>query len=562
MTSRSQTSPQSPFFSVAIATYNGAKTLARTIESLQHQTYPADRYEIIVVDDGSTQDIRVVVQPYNVRFKRLATNGGLSVARNAGLAMARGDIFAGFDDDCIAAPDWLQQLATGYEQANVGGVGGVLINPNQPRNLAAQYLSATEIGTPPPPPTQATPPTLLSRLQAYLGDHFRKPHPTTTPQIVSELYGANSSFPVQHLRSVGGWDPTMSGVEDSDLSKRLHARYPAHQFLSIPTAKISHEPHMTLAKLCKRAYNRGPVILRFYRQNHRIPPFFPAPFILAAALVATIARQSWPATLAVAILLPQLLYSWWPLKAIQSRRFSPLAFAYIQALEETARILGLIRGYLQPLPPSTRTYHPLQSWLTRTFSNLKIGVLPAEKHAHRQTHHILLTFDDYGSSQQIHRLLDILAAARTQAMIFVIGQWASQHPDLINQIQAAGHIIGNHTYSHTDLLTLSPDQITSQIQRGVSTPWFRPPMGRYNRTIRQLVQAQNLKIVHWTVDSDDWQGVYSTNIYRKVLAEVPPCADILIHHHADKTQAILPQLIEALRQRGLELAPLTQPDPS
>jgi hypothetical protein len=119
--------PRTPFVSVIVCSYNGAKTLAACLESLGKIDYPA--YEVILVDDGSTDDTPEIAARFpNVRYIR-QENHGLSHARNTGAAAAKGEVFAYTDSDCMADVDWLYYLIGTLVSGNYGGVGGPNISP-------------------------------------------------------------------------------------------------------------------------------------------------------------------------------------------------------------------------------------------------------------------------------------------------------------------------------------------------------------------------------------------------------------------------------------------------
>jgi peptidoglycan/xylan/chitin deacetylase (PgdA/CDA1 family) len=205
-----------------------------------------------------------------------------------------------------------------------------------------------------------------------------------------------------------------------------------------------------------------------------------------------------------------------------------------------------------------RLQHARQSLLKR-YAGFRVGATRNEKRAYKPSPSILLTFDDYGSASQVWRLLEILAAEDVRAMFFLQGDWAERHPQLVTAIADAGHIIGNHTYSHPDLLALSDEEVEMQIRRGPASSWLRPPQGRYNRRIRAVAHRLGYHICYWTIDSDDWQGLSAAAISRKVLAEIHPGAVILFHLHADNTIGVLPQLIRDIRARGYELTSPSEP---
>ncbi len=124
---------ESPFISVIICVYNGVDRVWKAVESLREINYPSDCYEVIVVDDGSTDGTQACVNKYLDTFKNLsvieAEHGGLSNARNVGAAAAKGSIFAYTDDDCEADRDWLYWIARGYHEQQVDAMGGPNIPP-------------------------------------------------------------------------------------------------------------------------------------------------------------------------------------------------------------------------------------------------------------------------------------------------------------------------------------------------------------------------------------------------------------------------------------------------
>src|SRR5256886_10764453 len=89
---------------------NGARTIRDSLEGLRRLEYP--NYEVILVDDGSTDDTAAIAGQYDVRLIR-TPNRGLSSARNAGLAAATGEIVAYLDDDAYPDPHWLTYLEIG-----------------------------------------------------------------------------------------------------------------------------------------------------------------------------------------------------------------------------------------------------------------------------------------------------------------------------------------------------------------------------------------------------------------------------------------------------------------
>jgi glycosyltransferase involved in cell wall biosynthesis len=116
-----------PFVSVIVPTYNRASLLKRLLESLREQTYPADKFEVLVVDDGSTDETPQVVEefarsaPFAVRYFRQPRKGP-AAARNLGIQQSRGEIVAFVDSDVTVAKDWLTNAVHYFLTDKVDGV--------------------------------------------------------------------------------------------------------------------------------------------------------------------------------------------------------------------------------------------------------------------------------------------------------------------------------------------------------------------------------------------------------------------------------------------------------
>jgi glycosyltransferase involved in cell wall biosynthesis len=125
--------PQIPAISVLVPTSNGEKLLPEALDSLVHQTLPPERYEIIVIDNDSTDGTEALVKQYIARNPNLIrlvpeSNPGLCFARNKGIRSARAPIIAFIDDDARAAPQWLSELLQAFENPAVGAAGGPIEN--------------------------------------------------------------------------------------------------------------------------------------------------------------------------------------------------------------------------------------------------------------------------------------------------------------------------------------------------------------------------------------------------------------------------------------------------
>lgn len=359
-----------PFLSVLLPVYNGAATIGPALDSLVAQDYPADRYEVIVVNDGSTDDTaRVVAERQDLHYIELPHNMGVSPALNAGLEAAKGEILVVFNDDCLAAPDYLSQLVLGYLRVDKPlGVGGVVVKraADKVKGATANYVEAISTGN--PAVDESGPdflPPVVRRLYVYLKTNYvsrQNGQQDQYPEVV-ELYGANSSFLISELRQVGGWDTSMSapavgGIEDRDVCFRLRQRFPDQHFYSAGPAHLilDQDPRdsaVSFKSYMLRQYRRGPFNYAFHARNGIVPPIFPFPLLILCALLAysVAAAVLQPSLL---ILLPLLLvalplvcYGWWIQRGIAARRSVYLLFPYFQSVEETMVLAGLLKGYLR-----------------------------------------------------------------------------------------------------------------------------------------------------------------------------------------------------------------------
>lgn len=114
--------------SVIIPTRDHADILDRTLASLVHQQYPNEQFEIIVIDNGSTDNTPAVCETWANRFRHFRSvfepEPGLHVGRNLGMKLAQSDIVVYTDDDVQAEPSWLQSIAQAFEDPDVYLVGG------------------------------------------------------------------------------------------------------------------------------------------------------------------------------------------------------------------------------------------------------------------------------------------------------------------------------------------------------------------------------------------------------------------------------------------------------
>lgn len=180
---------------------------------------------------------------------------------------------------------------------------------------------------------------------------------------------------------------------------------------------------------------------------------------------------------------------------------------------------------------------------------------------------VSFTFDATYGDNQTNQLLDIMNRYGFRSTFFLSGIWLENYPALARAIASAGHEIGNHTYNHPHLGELSDAEIRNQILRtdsiirnvtGQTARYFRPPFGEFNDRILQIASELGHQTIMWTIDSLDWQNPGVNVIVRRVLDNAANGAIVLMHQAAPETPLALPQILDALIQRGFTFGTVTE----
>lgn len=173
---------------------------------------------------------------------------------------------------------------------------------------------------------------------------------------------------------------------------------------------------------------------------------------------------------------------------------------------------------------------------------------------------IALTFDDGPHYKYTDKILDILEKYGVKATFFVIGENAERHPEKVKRIASLGHEIGNHTYSHPHLKTVSGTELGEEIQKasdvickltGKKPVLFRPPEGYCGADIAETAKKYGCDVILWSHDTRDWAHTPSDQISKKILESVG-CGDIILFHDfitpdtptPDALETVIPKLIE------------------
>ena len=161
----------------------------------------------------------------------------------------------------------------------------------------------------------------------------------------------------------------------------------------------------------------------------------------------------------------------------------------------------------------------------------------------RDPRQMALTFDDGPNDPHTLRLLDLLAKHQARATFFLIGQYTRRRPEIARAIHAAGHSVGNHTYSHPNLIFVSRARLRQELEDcrkaiedaiGAPAPLFRPPFGGRRPSVLRTARSLGLEPVMWSVTGYDWDAKSAQAIVQKVVTQVDsrrrPQGEIVLLH--------------------------------
>ncbi len=191
----------------------------------------------------------------------------------------------------------------------------------------------------------------------------------------------------------------------------------------------------------------------------------------------------------------------------------------------------------------------------------------------RSGRRLALTFDDGPDPDFTPRVLDLLGREGVRGTFFLVGERAARAPGVVRAIAAAGHEIGNHTWSHTNLWTCGPRRTESEIRRSHETladlsgrvpALFRPPWGAVNAAMFPALRRVGARCVFWSIQPEGLRPIDARTQAARVVRRAHPGAIVDLHDAEGTPRAperlleALPPMLAGLRERGFRFSTVSE----
>jgi glycosyltransferase involved in cell wall biosynthesis/peptidoglycan/xylan/chitin deacetylase (PgdA/CDA1 family) len=493
--------------SVVIPTYNRADQLRRCLDALATQSAPADAFEVIVVDDGSTDGTAELLDGYmgslSLRVER-QPNSGQPAALNRGIDAAAGPYCLFLDDDIVATPTLVTEHIREQRSSDGALVLGALRLALESKGGLARYFAT------------------------WWRDHYERLDDGTKAPDFWDCYGGNLSVPTRSLRDEGGFDATLERSFDVELAYRLAAG--GLRIVYVPTA-IGEQRYAKGFKGLVADFDRaGAAAASLYRRHPELARYAPLGDFSQGGSRALVARRMllalrapiWPLSL-----LDPLLRG----RSVRLYRFVQL-YCFWRSLRRALRDRDTWRRLTRA--PTILMYHGIAragerpsryvlrasalglqlAWLRfrrRPLLSLDEYIALRDRNELPDPNAVILTFDD-GYADNAEIALPLLRQHGVPAIVFVITSAIGKNNDWdegvlsgrpllswpqLRELAAGGIAVGAHTVTHPRLTELDRQaaeqemsRSRSELERELGAPvvHFAYPYGRTSQALEGLAE--------------------------------------------------------------------------
>lgn len=180
---------------------------------------------------------------------------------------------------------------------------------------------------------------------------------------------------------------------------------------------------------------------------------------------------------------------------------------------------------------------------------------------------IAISFDAAWGGDKTLKILDTLDEFNVKTTFFLVDIWTQKYPELVKEIVARGHEIGNHSATHPQMSKLSETQIAKELQimsdrveelTGVRPTLFRPPYGDYNNQVVLTARANGYEVIQWSVDSLDWKNKGAEDLIQRATKQVSSGDIILFHNDSQYIAEALPAVLKNYQEQGFTVVPVSE----
>jgi len=208
--------------------------------------------------------------------------------------------------------------------------------------------------------------------------------------------------------------------------------------------------------------------------------------------------------------------------------------------------MALVSSYLKRIP----------RWVQWAYPSLIWRVEGASKE-------VFLTFDDGPHPVVTRFVLDCLAEYNVKATFFCVGEQIEKHPAVFEEIQAAGHVVANHTFHHVNGWKTPTDEYLKEFEateRLTKTKLFRPPYGKITPSQRKRIGQESKIVIYNKLSADFDKNISPEQCLQNVIGKGLVAGDIVLFHDSlkaeDRLRYALPKTLSYIYNQGLTVAPL------
>jgi len=184
----------------------------------------------------------------------------------------------------------------------------------------------------------------------------------------------------------------------------------------------------------------------------------------------------------------------------------------------------------------------------------------------RDDNAVSISFDASWGGDKTMAILDILDRYNVKTTFFLVDIWTQKYPDLVREIIARGHEIGNHSLTHAHMSKLDRAGVIRELDgmaaglekvAGIRPVLFRPPYGEYNNLVVETARAQGYEAVQWSVDSQDWKNRGADDIITRA-GKAQPGDIVLFHNDSQYIVEALPAVLDIYKKNGYNIVPVSE----